>query len=55
MKRVENIRSMVSITKLPSISKSVSFYEPRFVEYEDYSTRFFPDIKDINTMKFSYE
>ena len=51
----KEISNFVQLSTLPGIVKSVSYFEPRFIEYEDYSTTFFTDIQEINYMKYTYE
>jgi hypothetical protein len=40
---------------MPSISKSVSYLEPRFIEYNDYSTTFNPKLEELSYSKLIYE
>lgn len=54
-KHTVEISHFTKLSLLPGIVKSVSYFEPRFAEYEDVSTHFFTDIEAINYMKFTYE
>jgi len=49
------IKSFAELSGLPSVTRSVNYLEPRFKEYEDYSTKTYPQLKKINYLGFVYE
>jgi hypothetical protein len=53
--RKQQIHSFTQLSKLPNISKSVGYLEPRFKEYEDYSTKIYPKLNKINYLGLVYE
>lgn len=54
-KQKSNISLISDLTKLPNISYSTSFWEPRIKEYRDFSQTIFIKQKDISYMDFIYE
>ena len=52
---VDNKQILTDTTKLPGIVRSITYFEPRFIEYKDYSTTFIPGITDIDSMDQVYE
>jgi hypothetical protein len=51
----KDIRNFTQLTKLPIISKSVSYLEPKFFEYKDYRDTIYPELKPVSYMRFTYE
>jgi len=52
---LNQLNNFAKITKLPSIVKSVSYFEPRFIEYDDYSYALYPELHEPSYMRFVYE
>jgi len=46
---------ITSITKLPNIRYSTSFYEPNIKEYKDYSYSLYFEQRKMNYLEFIYE
>lgn len=51
----KDLNSFTKVTKLPGIVRSVSYFEPRFKEYKDYSTTLYPKNTNINYLGLIYE
>jgi len=51
----KQLDNFVSLTKLPSIVKSVSYFEPRYIEYDDFSYILYPELNNPSYMEFVYE
>ena len=49
-----NLSLVTLVTKLPGLSLSVQYFEPRCRHYQDYSSTFFPDMRPINYLDFVY-
>lgn len=48
-------KTISTITKLPNLSYSTSFYEAQIKEYKDFSYKIYPQQLQLNYMEFVYE
>ena len=51
----KQLNNFTKLIKLPSIVKSVSYFEPRYIEYDDYSYILYTELNNPSYMKFVYE
>jgi hypothetical protein len=52
--KTEDLKAFNQIIKLPTISLSTSYLEPRLRAYDDQKTELYPTLKEINYMDFVY-